>query len=159
MYFLQTIREILLLGHRQAFAWIDDWISMTIADVRTYECEMQRKTNTKVNACASDAEAGENPTALDGEVAGGGLKSPKSFSPLTNLFSPSSSSSSSPGQNNTSWFNWWWFRHRTVLSDYVTILPIHNKLYYNTQIFSPPFPSCDFHFSMSFNIRTLIPTL
>ncbi|XP_026807905.1 cytoplasmic phosphatidylinositol transfer protein 1 isoform X2 [Rhopalosiphum maidis] len=104
-YIQKTIREILLLGHRQAFAWIDDWISMTIADVRTYECEMQRKTNTKVNACVSDAEVGENSTVLEGEGSGGGLKSPKSFSPLTNLFSPSSSSSSS-GQNNTSWFSW-----------------------------------------------------
>jgi len=156
-YFSQTIREILLLGHRQAFAWIDDWISMTIADVRTYECEMQRKTNTKVNACVTDAEAGENPKALDGEGGGGGLKSPKSFSPLTNLFSPSSSSSSSPGQNNTSWFSWWWFRRRTtVLFDYVTT-PIHNYiLYYNTQIFSFPFSLYDFHFRTSFNIPTYI---
>jgi len=144
LYFSQTIREILLLGHRQAFAWIDDWISMTIADVRTYECEMQRKTNTKVNACVTDAEAAGNPTALDGEGGGGGLKSPKSFSPLTNLFSPSSSSSS-PGQNNTSWFSWWWFR--TVLFDYVTT-PLHNIiLYYNTLIFSSPFPSCDISLS------------
>jgi len=78
---------------------------MTIADVRTYECEMQRKTNTKVNACVSDAEIGEKSTELEAEGSGGVLKSPKSFSPLTNLFSPSSSSSSS-GQNNTSWFSW-----------------------------------------------------
>jgi len=78
---------------------------MTIADVRTYECEMQRKTNTKVNACVLDAEIGEKSTELEGGGSGGVLKSPKSFSPLTNLFSPSSSSSSS-GQNNTSWFSW-----------------------------------------------------
>ena len=24
---LQTIRDVLLLGHRQAFAWVDEWIS------------------------------------------------------------------------------------------------------------------------------------
>lgn len=45
---LQAIREILLLGHRQAFAWVDDWYNMTIQDVREYEREMQAKTNIKV---------------------------------------------------------------------------------------------------------------
>lgn len=100
----QTIREILLLGHRQAFAWIDDWISMTIADVRSYECEMQRRTNTKVNAASSapdEADAGQQ------RADGAGPRSPNPLSPLTNLFSPSSSSSQSGQSNNTSWFSWW----------------------------------------------------
>jgi len=44
----KSIREILLLGHRQAFAWVDDWYDMTLADVRVYESEMQRRTNVKV---------------------------------------------------------------------------------------------------------------
>lgn len=48
MFALQAIREILLLGHRQAFAWMDDWFNMTIEDVREYEREMQAKTNIKV---------------------------------------------------------------------------------------------------------------
>jgi hypothetical protein len=30
-----------LVGHRQAFAWIDDWYGMTMDDVRQYEKEMQ----------------------------------------------------------------------------------------------------------------------
>ncbi|KAL9956912.1 hypothetical protein ACROYT_G038471 [Oculina patagonica] len=46
----KVIQDILLLGHRQAFAWIDDWIGMTIDDVRDYEKEMQEKTNDKVAA-------------------------------------------------------------------------------------------------------------
>eukprot|EP00117_Sycon_ciliatum_P028656 scpid76748/ scgid22978/ Cytoplasmic phosphatidylinositol transfer protein 1; Retinal degeneration B homolog beta len=33
----EQIREILLLGHRQAFAWIDEWHGMTLDDVREYE--------------------------------------------------------------------------------------------------------------------------
>ncbi|CAH3015161.1 unnamed protein product [Porites evermanni] len=45
-----VIRDILLLGHRQAFAWIDDWIDMGIDDVREYEKDMQEKTNNKVGA-------------------------------------------------------------------------------------------------------------
>ncbi|RZF34383.1 hypothetical protein LSTR_LSTR008922 [Laodelphax striatellus] len=44
----KSIRDILLLGHRQAFAWIDEWINMTLVDVRSYESEMHRKTNSKV---------------------------------------------------------------------------------------------------------------
>ncbi|KAF5306838.1 hypothetical protein FQA39_LY00068 [Lamprigera yunnana] len=44
--FLQScIREILLLGHRQAFAWIDDWIDMSYEDVRKYENSLQEQTN------------------------------------------------------------------------------------------------------------------
>jgi hypothetical protein len=38
----------LLLGHRQAFAWIDEWYGMTLEDVRLYEEQMQLETNTKV---------------------------------------------------------------------------------------------------------------
>ncbi|XP_054290133.1 cytoplasmic phosphatidylinositol transfer protein 1 [Macrosteles quadrilineatus] len=44
----RSIREILLLGHRQAFAWVDEWYDMTLADVRIYESEMHRQTNVKV---------------------------------------------------------------------------------------------------------------
>lgn len=42
------IREVLLVGHRQAVAWIDEWHGMTLDDVRKYEKEMQQMTNTKV---------------------------------------------------------------------------------------------------------------
>lgn len=45
----KSIKDILLLGHRQAFAWIDEWYGMSQADVRIYESEMQRETNTKVS--------------------------------------------------------------------------------------------------------------
>ena len=34
-----------MVGHRQAFAWIDDWYGMTMDDVREYEREMQVFTN------------------------------------------------------------------------------------------------------------------
>uniref|UniRef100_A0A336LZK0 Cytoplasmic phosphatidylinositol transfer protein 1 n=1 Tax=Culicoides sonorensis TaxID=179676 RepID=A0A336LZK0_CULSO len=56
------IREILLLGHRQAFAWIDEWVNMTIDDVREYERRVQEETNIKVlnspslNSNAADDE-------------------------------------------------------------------------------------------------------
>ncbi|XP_070579315.1 cytoplasmic phosphatidylinositol transfer protein 1-like [Ptychodera flava] len=45
-----AIRDILLLGHRQAFAWIDEWIDMTKEDVRNYEKKLQEETNQKVGS-------------------------------------------------------------------------------------------------------------
>ncbi|KXJ21707.1 cytoplasmic phosphatidylinositol transfer protein 1 [Exaiptasia diaphana] len=47
-YVHKVIQDILSVGHRQAFAWIDLWYEMDINDVRQYEKEMQEKTNSKV---------------------------------------------------------------------------------------------------------------
>nr|XP_022318115.1 cytoplasmic phosphatidylinositol transfer protein 1-like [Crassostrea virginica] len=44
----RCIKEILLLGHRQAFTWIDEWFDMTIEDIRKYEQRMHAETNEKV---------------------------------------------------------------------------------------------------------------
>ena len=42
------IREVLLVAHRQAVAWIDEWHGMTIEDVREYEETMQAETNLRL---------------------------------------------------------------------------------------------------------------
>lgn len=44
----RAIRDILLLGHRQAFVWVDEWHGMTMEDVRAYERQKQAETNEKV---------------------------------------------------------------------------------------------------------------
>lgn len=44
----RCIRDVLLLGHRQAFAWIDEWIDMSMDDVREYERCLQEETNRKL---------------------------------------------------------------------------------------------------------------
>ncbi|XP_046576124.1 cytoplasmic phosphatidylinositol transfer protein 1-like [Haliotis rubra] len=46
----KSIRDILLLGHKQAFAWVDEWHGMTIDDIREYENLKQKETNEKVVA-------------------------------------------------------------------------------------------------------------
>ncbi|XP_022080544.1 cytoplasmic phosphatidylinositol transfer protein 1-like isoform X2 [Acanthaster planci] len=46
----KAIQDILLLGHRQAFAWIDEWYDMSEDDVRNYEKRQQEATNCKVHA-------------------------------------------------------------------------------------------------------------
>ncbi|XP_046825900.1 cytoplasmic phosphatidylinositol transfer protein 1 [Vespa crabro] len=81
----RCIRDILLLGHRQAFTWIDEWYDMTIEDVRKYEQKMHAETNEKMRL---KNQANEN-----------------SSKPVT----PSSSvpsSPKSPTQSNRSWFSW-----------------------------------------------------
>uniref|UniRef100_A0A0B6YLQ1 Cytoplasmic phosphatidylinositol transfer protein 1 n=1 Tax=Arion vulgaris TaxID=1028688 RepID=A0A0B6YLQ1_9EUPU len=44
----RSVRDILLLGHRQAFAWVDEWIDMTMDDLREYEACTNEETNKKV---------------------------------------------------------------------------------------------------------------
>ncbi|XP_073984415.1 cytoplasmic phosphatidylinositol transfer protein 1 [Rhodnius prolixus] len=74
----QSIRDILTLGHRQAFAWIDEWYDMSIEQVREYEMKVHAETNTRLA-----------PTE-------GILSSPPK--------SPTLSISSSP--SSKSWFDW-----------------------------------------------------
>lgn len=47
-YIHRCISDVLLLGHRQAFTWIDNWIDMSIDDVREYEKRLQAETNKKL---------------------------------------------------------------------------------------------------------------
>lgn len=42
------IRDVLLVGHRQAFSWIDEWWDMEIKDVREFEKVQHQETNEKV---------------------------------------------------------------------------------------------------------------
>ncbi|XP_067626626.1 cytoplasmic phosphatidylinositol transfer protein 1 [Eurosta solidaginis] len=44
----RSIRDVLLLGHRQAFTWIDEWFGMTLEDVRAFERQKQAETNEKL---------------------------------------------------------------------------------------------------------------
>ncbi|XP_059479824.1 cytoplasmic phosphatidylinositol transfer protein 1 [Neocloeon triangulifer] len=75
-WILKAIRDILLLGHRQAFAWMDEWHGMTIEDVREYEQKIQEETNTKVlqelgvaaeNAEKEEGDGDEEKEAKDAE--------------------------------------------------------------------------------------------
>ncbi|KAG7491671.1 hypothetical protein MATL_G00006140 [Megalops atlanticus] len=59
----KVVRDVLLLGHRQAFAWVDEWIDMTLDDVREYEKQMHEKTNIKV--CHDQQEHSTNSSSLD----------------------------------------------------------------------------------------------
>lgn len=53
----RSIRDVLLLGHRQAFAWIDEWFGMTLEDVREYERKIQEETNRKLRQSNGQDEA------------------------------------------------------------------------------------------------------
>lgn len=74
----RVIRDILLLGHRQAFAWIDEWFGMTEEELREYEQKMQAETNEKVLAGAAAQEAtSEEKVAEDQEKKEGEPSSPQ----------------------------------------------------------------------------------
>ncbi|XP_047511341.1 cytoplasmic phosphatidylinositol transfer protein 1 [Pieris napi] len=92
-YVQSAIREILLLGHRQAFTWMDEWFNMTLEDVRNYEKDMQAKTNIKVKTALENAEGeSQSPPPTP--------KSPKS--PKT----PKTPSTSGTPTETKSWFSW-----------------------------------------------------
>lgn len=52
----RAIKETLLLGHRQAFTWIDEWVEMSLEDVRNFEKQKQNETNEKVCATNGNEE-------------------------------------------------------------------------------------------------------
>ncbi|CAL8290337.1 unnamed protein product [Merluccius merluccius] len=60
----KTIQDILLVGHRQAVAWIDEWHGMSLDQVRDYERELQEKTNSKVKSsqCSTGQPVASRPT-------------------------------------------------------------------------------------------------
>ncbi|XP_051576346.1 cytoplasmic phosphatidylinositol transfer protein 1-like [Myxocyprinus asiaticus] len=56
----RNIRDILLVGHRQAVAWIDDWHGLTLEEVREYERKLQEETNSKLKSdinCTDSAQS------------------------------------------------------------------------------------------------------
>ncbi|XP_031432175.1 cytoplasmic phosphatidylinositol transfer protein 1b isoform X2 [Clupea harengus] len=56
----KAIRDILLVGHRQAVAWLDDWHGMSLEDVREYEKHLQEETNNKLKS-TENKEAAPRP--------------------------------------------------------------------------------------------------
>ncbi|ENN77950.1 hypothetical protein HUJ04_007818 [Dendroctonus ponderosae] len=70
------IREVLLLGHRQAFAWIDEWIDMSIDDVRKYESSLQQQTNSLLRDSTSPQGAEIQSDISEGATLPGSPKSP-----------------------------------------------------------------------------------
>ncbi|XP_072501562.1 cytoplasmic phosphatidylinositol transfer protein 1 isoform X4 [Notamacropus eugenii] len=59
----KVVRDILLIGHRQAFAWVDEWYDMTMDDVREYEKNMHEQTNIKV--CNQHSSTVDDINSLD----------------------------------------------------------------------------------------------
>ncbi|XP_069551877.1 cytoplasmic phosphatidylinositol transfer protein 1b isoform X2 [Brachyistius frenatus] len=50
----RSIQDILVVGHRQAVAWLDEWHGLSLEEVREYERAMQEKTNSKVKSSQND---------------------------------------------------------------------------------------------------------
>ena len=70
-YFIfKAIRDILLLAHRQAFCWTDEWYEKTYESIVEYERETYGKTNERV---------------VNTKGANGVLPSPKTTTPAHQL--------------------------------------------------------------------------
>ncbi|CAG5046092.1 unnamed protein product [Parnassius apollo] len=94
-YVQGAIRDILLLGHRQAFTWMDEWYNMTIEDVRNYEKEMQAQTNMKVKPSAENDEV-KVEESTENKASSSQPHTPKS----------PKSGSGTPSAEAKSWFSW-----------------------------------------------------
>lgn len=66
-YVQRAIREILLVGHRQAVAWLDQWLEMNEEDVRRFESQMHSMTNDKVRQPLPDSPSSP-PTSPNEEL-------------------------------------------------------------------------------------------
>nr|CAB3264902.1 cytoplasmic phosphatidylinositol transfer protein 1 [Phallusia mammillata] len=68
-YVHRVVRDVLLLAHRQAFAWIDVWYDMSFDSIREYENEIQAETNDKVrsnhNYAAPSQSSSQAKTPID----------------------------------------------------------------------------------------------
>lgn len=60
----KNIRDVLLIGHRQAVAWIDEWSGMSLEDVREFERDLQEQTNSKLKQNTVMDSAGSRPPLL-----------------------------------------------------------------------------------------------
>ncbi|KAF0037605.1 hypothetical protein F2P81_010479 [Scophthalmus maximus] len=68
----KVVRDVLLLGHRQAFAWVDEWIDMTMDEVREFERTIQEATNQKIGMFPPSISISETPLssrALNGPAS------------------------------------------------------------------------------------------
>ncbi|XP_028836988.1 cytoplasmic phosphatidylinositol transfer protein 1b isoform X2 [Denticeps clupeoides] len=50
----KNIRDILLVGHRQAVAWMDEWHGMSLEEVREFERKQQEETNRRIKTKSTD---------------------------------------------------------------------------------------------------------
>ncbi|KAK1795321.1 hypothetical protein P4O66_010497, partial [Electrophorus voltai] len=57
-----NIRDILLVGHRQAVAWVDEWHGMSLEGVREFEKRLQQETNSKLKSEHFDSAAPLRPS-------------------------------------------------------------------------------------------------
>ncbi len=61
----RAVRDVLLVGHAQAFGWIDEWFGMDLAAVRRFEHEQQAAANSRITTESGEAPSAPVEVALD----------------------------------------------------------------------------------------------
>ncbi|XP_044728324.1 cytoplasmic phosphatidylinositol transfer protein 1 [Chrysoperla carnea] len=99
--FIQScIQNTLLIGHRQAFVWIDEWIEMSLEDVRQYEKRMFEETNVMFQSQGGgDTLENVTPTPSSPALTASPPKSQPPSRPESNPSTPSIPTAKS-------WFSW-----------------------------------------------------
>ncbi|XP_023282207.1 cytoplasmic phosphatidylinositol transfer protein 1-like [Seriola lalandi dorsalis] len=92
----ENIRDILLVGHRQAVAWIDEWHGLSLEEVREYERAMQEKTNSKVKSSQNTDPPAATRPAFSRSISVTDERSLKKMGVTTAAMSDPSASSVSP---------------------------------------------------------------
>uniref|UniRef100_A0AAQ6IPV7 Phosphatidylinositol transfer protein N-terminal domain-containing protein n=1 Tax=Anabas testudineus TaxID=64144 RepID=A0AAQ6IPV7_ANATE len=94
----RNIRDILLVGHRQAVAWTDEWHGLSLEEVREFERTMQEKTNSKVKSSQNNTGQLAAPRpAFSRSISVTDERSLKKMGVTTVAFSDPSTSSVPPG--------------------------------------------------------------
>ncbi|KAK9513924.1 hypothetical protein VZT92_027421 [Zoarces viviparus] len=89
----RNIRDILLIGHRQAVAWTDEWHGLSFEEVRAYEQAMQEKTNSKVKSSQNTGSPTASRPALSRSISVTDERSLKKMGVTTVAMSDPSASS------------------------------------------------------------------
>uniref|UniRef100_A0AAY4A2R4 Phosphatidylinositol transfer protein N-terminal domain-containing protein n=1 Tax=Denticeps clupeoides TaxID=299321 RepID=A0AAY4A2R4_9TELE len=61
----KNIRDILLVGHRQAVAWMDEWHGMSLEEVREFERKQQEETNRRIKTKSTDNNNSGTPSRCE----------------------------------------------------------------------------------------------
>lgn len=80
-------REMFLNGHRQLFAWMDEWIDLSVAQIREYERETVRLISAQMGT-AAEASSPAPPSSSDSDANAANSadadESPVSLDPMVN---------------------------------------------------------------------------
>lgn len=81
-----ALRKTMVRAHKQAWCWQDEWVGLTMADIRTMEKEIQQQLAEKLAAARGEAEDGPKESSEAGAAAAASAKGDIAKSPSEDEF-------------------------------------------------------------------------